>query len=59
MAKAVKAEVEIIKPWLKAGAPVNYWKQGDMIIAFPVALEEAPTDHSRSSVFTQSWYNNW
>jgi len=39
--KLSKAEAEIIKPWLKPDAPVNYWKQGDMIIAFPTAQEEA------------------
>lgn len=39
--KLSKAEMEIIRPWLKPDAPVNYWKQGDMIIAFPTAQEEA------------------
>lgn len=39
--KISKAEAEIIKPWLKKEAPVQLWKQGDMIIAFPASLEEA------------------
>lgn len=38
--KVSKAEAAIIQPWLKKEAPVQLWKQGDMIIAFPTALEE-------------------
>lgn len=39
--KVSKAETEVIKPWLKKETPVQLWKQGDMIVAFPASLEEA------------------
>jgi 16S rRNA C967 or C1407 C5-methylase (RsmB/RsmF family)/NOL1/NOP2/fmu family ribosome biogenesis protein len=35
-----KTEVAVIQPWLKKEAAVQLWKQGDMIIAFPSALEQ-------------------
>ncbi|MFT3824667.1 MAG: RNA methyltransferase [Chitinophagaceae bacterium] len=38
--KLSKAEDAIVRPWLKADAPVQLWKQGELIIAFPQVLEQ-------------------
>lgn len=38
--KLSKAEEAVIEPWLRIDAPVQLWKQGDMIIAFPESLEQ-------------------
>jgi 16S rRNA C967 or C1407 C5-methylase (RsmB/RsmF family)/NOL1/NOP2/fmu family ribosome biogenesis protein len=38
--KISKQETAIIQPWLKAGASVQCWKQGDRVMAFPMALEQ-------------------
>jgi 16S rRNA C967 or C1407 C5-methylase (RsmB/RsmF family)/NOL1/NOP2/fmu family ribosome biogenesis protein len=37
--KLSKTETAIVQPWLKPEASVQLWKQGDMIVAFPVSLE--------------------
>jgi 16S rRNA C967 or C1407 C5-methylase (RsmB/RsmF family)/NOL1/NOP2/fmu family ribosome biogenesis protein len=38
--KISKQETAIIQPWLKAGASVQCWKQGDRVMAFPMTLEQ-------------------
>lgn len=38
--KLSRTETAIVSSWLKKEAPVQLWKQGDMIIAFPASLEE-------------------
>ena len=38
--KVSKKEEMHIRPWLNDGADVQLWKQGDMIFAFPGALEK-------------------
>lgn len=38
--KASKNEATIVAPWLDPKTPLQYWKQGDMILAFPAILEQ-------------------
>ena len=38
--KGTKKEDVIIRPWLKEGKPAQLWKQGNLIFAFPKALEK-------------------
>ena len=38
--KLSKNEEAIVRPWLRADAPVQFWKQGSLIFAFPSALEK-------------------
>ena len=38
--KVSRSEDALIRPWLKKVADVQLWKQGDIIFAFPTALEK-------------------
>lgn len=38
--KASAKEAAIVTPWLRPGSPVQMWKQGEMILAFPANLEQ-------------------
>jgi NOL1/NOP2/sun family putative RNA methylase len=38
--KISKSEESIVRPWLKKDAPIQLWKQGDLVFAFPIGLEK-------------------
>jgi NOL1/NOP2/fmu family ribosome biogenesis protein len=38
--KVTKQEATVIQPWLIPGLPIQLWKQGDRIMAFPAAGEQ-------------------
>lgn len=40
LAKLSKNESAIVRPWLNEEADLGLWKQGDLIFAFPNALEK-------------------
>ena len=38
--KISKKEMAIVQPWVKLEIPVQYWKQGEWILAFPESVEK-------------------